>query len=183
MADSNITKRALASAMKELMKEIPFEKINVGHICEKCNMNRKSFYYHFKDKYDLVNWIYDTEFISMVNRQNYLTGWDFLEALLEYLYANRDFYRKALRIKGQNSFGEHFHEMLIPIITEYLCQLLNGQEVQEIQVNFFVDGFACSIERWIQEKNGLTPKEFVNALKPCIQLVSKRIYKEMNVEE
>ena len=47
MADSNITKKALATAFKELMEERPFEKINVGDICEKCEMNRKSFYYHF----------------------------------------------------------------------------------------------------------------------------------------
>ena len=53
MPDSNITKKALAMAMKELMEQIPFSKISVSDICEKCGMNRKSFYYHFKDKYDL----------------------------------------------------------------------------------------------------------------------------------
>ena len=54
MADSNITKKALAAALKELMEEMPFEKIGIGDICERCGMHRKSFYYHFKDKYDLV---------------------------------------------------------------------------------------------------------------------------------
>ncbi len=56
MADSNITKQALATSLRELMEEVPFDKINVAQICERCGMNRKSFYYHFKDKYDLVNW-------------------------------------------------------------------------------------------------------------------------------
>ena len=55
MPDANITKSALASSMKRLMKEKPFTKISVIDICEGCGMNRKSFYYHFKDKYDLVN--------------------------------------------------------------------------------------------------------------------------------
>ena len=36
MADSNITKRALAAALKELMEQKPFSKINVAEICEKC---------------------------------------------------------------------------------------------------------------------------------------------------
>ena len=57
MADSNITKRTLASALKELMESTPFTKITVSDICAKCNMNRKSFYYHFKDKFDLVNFV------------------------------------------------------------------------------------------------------------------------------
>lgn len=62
MPDSSITKRALAAALKQLMSEKPLQKISVGDICETCSMNRKSFYYHFKDKYDLVNWIFYTEY-------------------------------------------------------------------------------------------------------------------------
>ena len=59
MADSNVTKRALATAMKQLMAKEPFSKISVGDICQVCQMNRKSFYYHFRDKYDLVNWHFE----------------------------------------------------------------------------------------------------------------------------
>ena len=172
MADSNITKHALASALKELMMEVPFEKINVAHICEKCNMNRKSFYYHFKDKYDLVNWIYDTEFISMIKEKEGLTGTDFFETLTEYLYENREFYRKALKIVGQNSFSEHFRKMLFEVIAEYLRKM-TGQEIPDMQVNFFVDGFVCAIERWLQDKNCVTSEEFILLLKPCIQLAGQ----------
>ena len=67
MADSNITKNALATSLKNLMKEKPFEKISVSDICDACGMNRKSFYYHFKDKYDLVNWIFLVGFLSKMN--------------------------------------------------------------------------------------------------------------------
>jgi len=67
VAESNITKKALSSALKELIQEKPFEKISVADICQKCNLNRQSFYYHFKDKYDLVNWVFDTEFIAVEN--------------------------------------------------------------------------------------------------------------------
>ena len=49
MADSNLTKRAFASALKAIMSEKPFEKISVGDICERCDMNRKSFHNHFRD--------------------------------------------------------------------------------------------------------------------------------------
>ena len=55
MADSSITKNALAMALKQLMKTQGFDKISVSEICKECGMNRKSFYYHFRDKYDLVN--------------------------------------------------------------------------------------------------------------------------------
>ena len=61
MPYSNATKQAFADALRKLLEQKPFAKISVSHICEECGMNRKSFYYHFKDKYDLVNWIFDTE--------------------------------------------------------------------------------------------------------------------------
>ena len=50
MPDANITKKALAASMKKLMEEKPFDKISVIDICEGCGMNRKSFYYHFKER-------------------------------------------------------------------------------------------------------------------------------------
>ena len=49
MPASNITQRALADAIKQLMEEQPFSKISVGDIYRQCGMNRKSFYYHFRD--------------------------------------------------------------------------------------------------------------------------------------
>ena len=104
MADSNITKHALATALRELMTELPFEKINVAHICERCGMNCKSFYYHFKDKYDLVNWIFDTEIIFLVRDEDLETSyekhWEFIEKICFYFYENHAFYRKALQIQG-----------------------------------------------------------------------------------
>ena len=91
-ADSNLTKRALAAAMKELMEQMPFSKISVSNIAEQCGMNRKSFYYHFKDKYDLVNWIFDMEYLQLSSRQDYAGIWDFLTELCSFFYENRSFY-------------------------------------------------------------------------------------------
>lgn len=81
MADSNITKNALAVSMKKLMEKKPFSKISVGDICEDCGMNRKSFYYHFRDKYDLVNWIFYVDFIERMDWSSCRNEWDMLEAL------------------------------------------------------------------------------------------------------
>lgn len=179
MADSNITKRALAAAMKELMEDTPFEKINVAAICEKCGMNRKSFYYHFKDKYDLVNWIYDTEFFAVATRQSYATSWEFILALLNYLYSERRFYRKALCISGQNSFSEHFREVLLPLIELRLRQVMTGQEVLEFHINFFADAFVCAIMRWILDKNCVPPEEILSLLRSCIEQTAETVYSEM----
>lgn len=191
MADSNITKKALATALKELMNEQSFEKINVAHICEKCHMNRKSFYYHFKDKYDLVNWIYDTEFIAIVNQEELTSGWDFLKQLCHYLYENKNFYRKALKIEGQNSFPEHFREMLIPVVEEQLKEMIELQAnefagdipyqvVKQFHNSFITDGIICAIERWLQDKNGLHAEEFLELTKSCVTKMAEKVYENVS---
>ena len=95
MAEGTITKQALAQSLKDLMQEKPFQKISVSDICERCGMNRKSFYYHYRDKYDLLNWIFDTEFGAICLHKTYRAEEDFFRDLCEYFYANRSFYRKA----------------------------------------------------------------------------------------
>ena len=184
MADSNITKRALAAALRELMEEMPFDKIQIAQICERCDMNRKSFYYHFKDKYDLVNWIFDTEFISFSRDiANYLPSddrWELIEQACEHLYADRAFYRKALLIKGQNSLSDHLREYLFPLIKIRITQLLNDDAASEFTINFFTDAVLCAIERWLLDKQCMPPEEFVSKIKQIIQGGAAAIYREMN---
>ena len=118
MSDSNITKHALAQALKDLLKTRTLDKVSVGNICEACGMNRKSFYYHFRDKYDLVNWIYYTEFIVRVRDKSYVDGWEMVEDLCDYFYENRKFYQNALRTEGQNSLSDYLRDVLTAIFTE-----------------------------------------------------------------
>lgn len=172
MADSNMTKKALANSLKQLMLEVSFSKISVGDICEKCQMNRKSFYYHFKDKYDLVNWIFDTEFIEFVINQSYQTKWDRLTELFKYFYENRSFYRKVFEIKGQNSMEEHFREILQPVTRQRLEELMDVKSVSDFQTNFLVDGFIGALQRWITDKNANNYEEITKEFKLFIQCVT-----------
>ena len=91
MADSDKTKKALADSLKNLMERTDFSKINVADICNGCGMNRKSFYYHFKDKYDLVNWIFDVEFFAVMSIDRTNDSWELLEVLCNYFMKIGDF--------------------------------------------------------------------------------------------
>ena len=53
---SQVTKRALEQSLKNLLMKKPLTKITVGDIADDCGINRMTFYYHFKDIYDLVEW-------------------------------------------------------------------------------------------------------------------------------
>ena len=68
------TKKAIAAALKETMREKSLSKITVNDIAEKCSINRQTFYYHFQDIYDLVEWICLEEADEAIeNNKNYDT--------------------------------------------------------------------------------------------------------------
>lgn len=80
MPDSLITKGARFVTKGTDEDPVPDEDKRRRHM-RKCGMNRKSFYYHFCDKYDLVNWIFDTEFSEIRNRPDHIAN---LEDICEY---------------------------------------------------------------------------------------------------
>ncbi len=178
LADSNITKRALASALKELMETQPFSHISVGNICDRCEMNRKSFYYHFKDKYDLANWIYNTEFIAITRQKNYSAGWDVWKDMCEYFYENRNYYRKIFNVEGQNSFTDYFRDIVAMILTQDLEDVFDDDGSLGFYVDFYVDAFVCAIKRWLARKDCITAQEFSARLKICLVGVSHKIVKD-----
>ena len=172
MAHSVKTKIALASSIKQLMQEKAFEKISITDICDGCNMSRKSFYYHFKDKYDLVNWIFHTEFIEAVKNKQYDEDVEAILDMCRYLYANKAFYKKALNIKGQNSFSDYFEQLLFTAIHEQLNGLLHVEMISDFPANFFTDAFVMAFRRWIMEYNDMGPEQFLEQLKISIKYIA-----------
>jgi len=179
MSDSQITKRALAEAMKELMLERPMNKINIGDIVERCNMNRQSFYYHFKDKYDLVNWIYYTEFIVNIKDDLTMSSWDLLEDICEFFYENKAFYTNAFKVTGQNSFSEYFIEVIHPILLVYLNNIFKKNKNVDFYATFFADAIRVSISRWLLEGALIPPKEFVELIKSALTGAAVKIVKDL----
>lgn len=52
-------KYRLAEAVKQLMGRQSLEDITVKEITGEAGVSRQTFYRHFLDKYDLVNWYFD----------------------------------------------------------------------------------------------------------------------------
>ena len=175
MPDSNITKRALAQTLKDLMVHTPFSKISVGDLCTACGMSRKSFYYHFRDKYDLVNWIFYTEFITEVQNNTYDTAWDFLKDIYTYFYRERIFYQKAMQIQGQNSFCEYFSEVMEPFIQTFLDNIFHTEGQSEFSRVFLTDAFLVSLMRWLRNGKPVPPDLYLDNLKHLLIDLSRRI--------
>ena len=54
---NNTTKQALEASLKKLLMHKSIDKITINDLTADCGISRMSFYYHFKDIYDLVEWV------------------------------------------------------------------------------------------------------------------------------
>ncbi len=170
MPDSSATKRALADAIKELMREKPLVKISIADIVGRCGMNRQSFYYHFRDKYDLVNWIFYTELITELKRAPGASEWDELGGILDYLYANRQFYINALRFTGQNSFYEYFGEVVYQILQVAFAATFEDTDQSEFNAMFYADALRACICRWLTGGARLEPEALLSKIRGALDV-------------
>ncbi len=154
MKDVNITKLALANSLKELMLKKSFDKISISDITNNCHLNRQTFYYHFQDKYELMNWIYYNEiFIVLVNNLNENNYEMKFKEMFSKLYMEKDIYINALSMSSEYNFKDYL-ESVIYILVE---NILPNKKSQDIK--FCTFGLTGIIIDWI--KRGLieTPSE------------------------
>lgn len=100
-------KPVIAGSFKQLMQEHPFEKLTIQMIADRAGVMRSTFYHHFKDKYDLLDWLIVEEIITPAEQP--LRSHQMIEALRAMLTGVRSdlpFYRKAVKISGTNGFAE-----------------------------------------------------------------------------
>ena len=105
------TQMVLKKSLIEWMEQKPLAKITIKELCERADINRCTFYAHYRDQYDLLQQIED-EIISEIRER--LSAFDFradigeafqvVEQIFQYIADNRDFCSLLLSEKGDFSF-------------------------------------------------------------------------------
>ena len=167
MPDANITKNALASSMKKLMKEKAFSKISVIDICEGCGMNRKSFYYHFKDKYDLINWYFDV--LAQMSFKQMGISLTLREGLLkkfEFIKGEGQFFAAAFSSESQNCLMEYDYQC----IYQFYCDIIHKQGVDKIPeeleflLRMYCRGSIAMTVEWATTGMKMSPEQLADQL-------------------
>ena len=78
---SQMTKNALADSLKALLEFRPVDKITISDITDDCGVNRMTFYYHFQDIYDLLEWSWIREANKVLNGKKTYDTWQQLSLI------------------------------------------------------------------------------------------------------
>ena len=163
VSESLITKKAIASGLKELTKKKSFDKITIQDITDICGLNRQTFYYHFQDKYELVDWIYYNEAISIIINDLTYENWD--KKVLQMLAKMKSedyFYKDTLKSSTENGFREYlFHiasELFLNIVGRLAVNENFAEDEKRFISEFYAFGIVGVIISWAQSGMKETPE-------------------------
>jgi len=170
VSESLITKKAIAYGLKELTKKKSFDKITIQDITDICGLNRQTFYYHFQDKYELVDWIYYNEAISIIINDLTYENWDKKVLLmLDKMKSESYFYKDTLKSSTENGFKEYLFqiasELFLNIVGKIGANEDFGEDEKKFISEFYAFGIVGVIISWVQHGMKETPEYITMQLK------------------
>ncbi len=150
------TEKAIADSFKKLLQKKSLNKITISDIANDCGINRMTFYYHFRDIYDLIEWICDEDCKSALEGNKSIDTWtQGLENFIDVLYEDRAFIQSAFHSVERGKIDEYLHRVLSGLIHDAVDNLETSRYVVEENKNFVVDfytyAFAGILSQWIEE--------------------------------
>jgi len=174
----------LAESLKELAAQKPIEKITIKEITDKAGVIRPTFYNHFQDKYELLEWITVNELFAPVDPL-FSTGMlkEGVTFILTTMEKEKDFYKRAAQLEGQNSFNEIFTRCVSNAVLKYIDveRLASMADYEWLKKELVADFLAHSISwvtiQWIKHGMNIPVDELTDVYlkifkSPIIEVIS-----------
>ena len=170
---SQVTKRALEASLKSLLLQKPLSKITVTDITEDCGINRMTFYYHFKDIYDLVEWCCQEDASrALAGKKTYETWQQGLLQIFEAVRENKPFilnvYRSVSREQVENYLYKVTYALLDGVVEEQAQGMSVRQEDKAFLATLYQYMFVGLMLDWIKSDMKENPQAIVSRLELAI---------------
>lgn len=177
----------LAESFKELAGQRPIEKITIKEITDKAGVIRPTFYNHFQDKYELLEWIIKTQILNPVKP---LISARMIDEALMLMFGTlekeKDFYVKAAKLEGQNSFesivkkcieetllGEIYSSSEKPKNFKY--KWLTPEHIAE----FYAQAMCFVVVSWIESGMAVEPREITDIYNYMMSHSMSEVFEEL----
>ena len=171
---SQITKRALEQSLKNLLQQKPLSKITISDITEDCGISRMTFYYHFKDIYDLVEWACAEDAArALQNKKTYDTWQQGFVQIFHAVRENKVFvmnvYRCVNREQVEKDLVPLTDQLIMGVITERAAGMTVREADQQFIAQVYSYAFVGIMLDWIRDDMRADPEELVNRLAMVIR--------------
>lgn len=159
------TKQLFADKIMQLAKNKPIKDIQIKELCVLCGVERTTFYYHFRDKYDLVAWIFKQNYIEEASRAETINDERMIREMFQRLSMQKEFFLNALQDSSQNNLREYMLAFYIGIEEKVLCEYYHTDSLNEellYEVRNYSFGCMGQTIDWLLGKNNLSAEKMAH---------------------
>ncbi|MBP1971162.1 AcrR family transcriptional regulator [Virgibacillus natechei] len=165
------TRMVLKDSLIALLKNKQISSITVKEICEHADINRSTFYTHYRDHFDLLEQI-EEEIITDLNA--YLSQYNFAkeeealqmtEKLLEYIASKYDICHTLLNENGDHSFERRVMDVARTfLIKSWMDNNEVDPDTSEYASTFAISGSIYVIKHWLANNMDQPPKQIARLI-------------------
>lgn len=176
----------LAESIKELAEGRAIEKITIKEITDKAGVIRPTFYNHFQDKYELIEYIISSELLEPI--KPLVTAGMMTEAMvLIFTNMSKDkiFYNKLVKMEGPITF----REIALKCVKEFLLETIieSGMSNEpkhkwltpEVVATYYAQSMCFATEGWINMGMSIEPREMAEAYYYMISRSMEEVVKNL----
>ncbi|MBQ7292036.1 MAG: TetR/AcrR family transcriptional regulator C-terminal domain-containing protein [Clostridia bacterium] len=111
----------MKESLKKIIQKKPLNKITISDITSDCNISRMTFYYHFKDIYDLVEWCVLSDAKATSEGNIMCDTWeDELKTIFKIARLNKPFYMSLLRSMDRELVERYVFRYAVKVSTRII---------------------------------------------------------------
>ena len=159
----DLTKNMFADTLVEMLKEMPLDKVRVRKLCERCGTTSPTFYYYFRDKYELVVWVFLQDVSDAYNGVKSGSGKKGMDQVISHVKERKTFYQKAFTDQSQNSLGEYIQAFIIRYFMEAMLHSTGESptEDQILMIKYHIYGIMGMFREWLFEQDLSFEKKYM----------------------
>lgn len=119
------TKKKIGDTLHELIMSRPLERITVNDIMERSGMKMQSFYYHFADVYEVLDWELDRRLYKRIAYDPEAKFDDWVVSVAEIISSDRRFYYRVIEAEGR----DRVMKTALPVVKPYIIREITGKDV------------------------------------------------------
>ena len=166
------------------MKKAPLEKITIKDITDTCGVSRQTFYRHFKDRQDLVNWYFDKILLeSFEHMGEGKTIYDGLVNKFTFINQEKIFFSTAFKNDDQNNLRDHDFELILAFYThriqEKTRQPLSDQ--LQFQLEMYCQGSIYMTVKWLLNGTRSSPQNLARQMVDSMPENLRQVFTDLDL--
>jgi probable dihydroxyacetone kinase regulator len=163
-----------AESLKKMLEKKALDHITVKDIVEDCGVSRQAFYYHFKDIYDLVEWIFLEEASEALANNRDIDTWQqgYCHVLMR-LRDNKTFVINTYRSISREYLENFMYNVLFQVIYPVVEEQAEGMNVENKHKEFIAHFYSLAIVAmgldWVHKGMKEDPEEITEQVATLVK--------------